>query len=98
MGHQRVKDKCFVEVPERIVQFNKDFLEACPSAEILIKAEGGMSICEFLDSKTAAEQGGEPASAENVALQEAMEVASPQNNGPTIDNTSAPMCGCFGMN
>jgi len=90
-----------VEVPGRIVQFNKDFLEACPSAEILTKAEGGMSICEFLDSKIAAEQGGEPVSAENAALQEAMEVeaakevVSPQNNGPTIDNTSAPMCGCF---
>jgi len=34
-AHPKVKSECFVEVPQRVLQFNKDFLEAVPAASIL---------------------------------------------------------------
>merc|ERR1740121_2941876 len=50
-AHPRVKSKCFVDVPARILQFNADFAEACPSAEVFQKAPEGMSLTEMLDAK-----------------------------------------------
>jgi len=103
-AHQRVKDKAFVEVPERIVKFNADFAEACPAAE-LFKNAGGFSIVEYLDSKTQQEQGG--TTAEQTEAQQEMDeamaqhtqenaIVTPEEKGPNIESTSAPMCGCFG--
>merc|ERR1711920_455959 len=98
--HPRVQKICKVEAPERIVQFNKDFLDACPKGELLYPAADG-SIGALLDSKDAAEKEGDasPMTNEEKALQEAMEleaqkeVVDANDHGPTIDNTSQG-CGC----
>jgi len=101
-AHPRLKEKCFVEVPERIVKFNQDFAEACPAAEMFRKAEGGFSIVEMLDAKSRGESGGTKTQAE-IDLQEAMTqeaaktVLAPEELGPNIEAAgSPPVCGCFG--
>jgi len=97
--HPRVRRMCQVEVPQRIVKFNQDFLEACPKAKMMHAHVEG-SIGAFLDSKDAADKGeASPVTKEEEALQEAMEVEAqkqavdPADHGPTIDNTSTG-CGC----
>mmetsp|Transcript_45847 Transcript_45847/g.116567 ORF Transcript_45847/g.116567 Transcript_45847/m.116567 type:complete len:293 (+) Transcript_45847:73-951(+) len=46
--HDMVKEQSFVEVPERIRQFNKDFAQACSAAGMLAQA-GGFAVKETLD-------------------------------------------------
>jgi len=110
-AHQRVRKMCNMEVPARIVTFNRDFLEACPSAKALYEAEDGHSVCQFLDSKTEAEKGGASPTAEDEKLQKAMEleankeVVDLKDSGVTAENSpevaakieeeSAPKGGCY---
>lgn len=49
-AHPVLKEAHHVEVPERILQFNKDFAAACPAAGLLESA-GGFSLKEMLDTK-----------------------------------------------
>jgi glutathione S-transferase len=102
-AHQRVQRKCFVEVPERIMEFNLAFAEACEESKLFQKADG-LSLVEILDAKEKAEQGKEQAEAatpELDTMQKAMAeeaqqtVVSSEDKVPIIDNASAPMCGCF---
>jgi len=92
-GHPRLKEKAFVDVPERILKFNKDFAEACPAAEMFSKVEGGNSIIETLDAKGKGEVS---------ELQEAMKaeasktILTPEELGPNVESATAPMCGCLG--
>jgi glutathione S-transferase len=92
-AHPRVTEMCKMEVPARIVTFNQDFLEACPSAKALYEAEDGHSVCQFLDSKTEAEKGDASATAEDEELQKAMEleankpVVDLKDSGPTAENS-----------
>jgi len=100
-AHQRVKNKCSVDVPDRIKEFNSAFAEACTESKLF--EEGGFSLKQILDAKDAAEQGEEQAEAgtPDVKMQEAMAeeaqqtVVSPEDKGPIIDDTSPPQCGCF---
>lgn len=103
-AHPRLTDKCGVTVPERITKFNTDFAEACKAWTVFQEAEGGFSVGEILTKKTEAEA--EPTEAQPLtdterAMQDAMAeeaqktVVSPDDQGPTIDNTSAPCCGCL---
>merc|ERR1711920_275807 len=108
--HPRVQRICKIEAPERIVKFNKDFLEACPKAAMMYpKADG--SVGAHLDSKDAAENEGDtsPETKKEKAMQEAMELEAQKqvidhnDQGPTIDNSelieasnnTSSGCGCF---
>merc|ERR1712012_549318 len=58
-AHQRLKNKCCVEVPDRIKQFNSDFAKACKEWKLFAEAEGGFSVQQILDAKDAAEAKGQ---------------------------------------
>merc|ERR1712032_762292 len=47
---------CHVEVPERILQFNFDFSEACKQGALLLSSADGNSIKEILDAKIGTKQ------------------------------------------
>jgi glutathione S-transferase len=49
-SHELVKTMCFVEIPDRIAQFNQDFKLETTSSAILLQSDGN-AIMEFLDSK-----------------------------------------------
>jgi len=90
-AHPRVSEKCKVEIPERVLQFNKDFRDACPSAPMMYAGSdqlpgGGMAIWEVLDSRDTAEKG----EASPVTQEAAQKVV---DHDPTIDNTTSG-CGC----
>jgi len=57
-AHPRVIEKCGIEVPQRIIQFNADFLENCEKAKLFSEADNGFSICQTLQAKTDAEKVG----------------------------------------
>jgi len=96
-AHSRVIEKCGLDVPKRIVQYNTDFREACRAAELFSKADGGFSICETLDSKTAAEEAGAYAGQPNQQekdMQEAMaveaqkKVVALEEKGPNAESAT----------
>lgn len=49
-AHPMLKEKHFVEIPGRILQFNQDFAAAC-HASAMMSSAGGHSLKELLDAK-----------------------------------------------
>jgi len=102
-AHSRVKEKCGLNVPKRIVEYNKNFGLACEAeaANLLSKAENGFSICETLDSKTreeAGKQAGETSRQEK-EMQEAMAIEAQKKVAEKIPNVESATItgGCCGF-
>jgi glutathione S-transferase len=55
-AHPSIATKCLVKVPERILQFNFDFAEACKEGALLLSNAEGNSIKEYLDTKAGGKQ------------------------------------------
>lgn len=72
-GHTAVQRKCFVVIPERVAQFNKDFAEACTGSELLHSA-GGFSIIELLDSQDKQKEDGDHRTETEAPTQQAVDV------------------------
>jgi len=105
-AHPWVIEKCGLDVPKRIIQFNTEFLEACAAAELFSQAEGGFSICQTLDAKKAAaeygEEAGKPTKQEK-DMQEAMateaqkQVVALEENSPKVETATATGGCCLGF-
>merc|ERR1719296_267559 len=97
-AHPRVVEKCGLQLPERVVKFNADFLEACPAAAIFSKADGGFSIVETLNARGQANSSADAPSPQAKEMQQAMEteaqkqVLAPEELGPNTE-AAAPICG-----
>lgn len=49
-GHPMLRERCLVEVPDRIKQFNRNFAQVCPSADLLV-VRSGHGLKELMDIK-----------------------------------------------
>jgi len=61
--HAALKEKSFVDCPDRIKQFNKDFATACGNAAGILTSAGGFALKEILDAKQGLTQEAAPAPA-----------------------------------
>jgi len=97
-AHPFVGQNAYVEVPERILQFNKDFAQVCPSVSMLSEA-GGHSVKEWLDGKANPKVEPTPEKAKaNHVVEEGMYADAPvveQKNEVVMNDPPAKQCGCF---
>lgn len=67
-GHNYVKERCKLDIPDRIKKFNESFASTCKSSSMLSQA-GGYSLQEWLDKKHTAK----PDNQQDVAMEKGMQ-------------------------